>query len=151
MARIIVRSGLPGFVLLDSIHEAGPLSISGHKRFNRSPHYCAIEALAQLGAFHVRFLNDFAKHAFLLAVKRCSLPAVRELTGDWMLSGKLASRSSSAFSYELSAVGDTGETMEGEFLFSVAEYDGTLFKEEIMVRHYRKVFSCLRASSKTNC
>ncbi|MFZ2444714.1 MAG: hypothetical protein WAW37_00010 [Syntrophobacteraceae bacterium] len=151
MDRIVLRSGLSGFVLLDEIRDAGPDTVTGCKRFERAPLYLGIEALAQLGAFHVRYLVDFAKHAFLLGVKRCSLPPVEELDGPFRLSGKLESRSSAAFSYRLGGVGEGGTAMEGEFLFALAEYDGAGFGADILRAHYRKVFSCLRSGSKTNC
>ncbi len=148
---LAVRSGLSGFVLLDEICEAGPEAMTARKRFDNAPLYLGIEALAQLGAFHVRTLVDFEKHAFLLAVRRCSLPAVHWLSGAFRLDARLTSRSSSAFSYDLFAAGENGAEMEGEFLFALCEYDSAGLDGNILRAHYKRVFSCLRNGSKTNC
>ena len=151
MDRITVRSNLPGFVLLDEISDVGPETITGFRRFDRAQPYLPIEALAQLGAYHARFLADFEKHAFLLGVKRCSLPPVDELTGGYQLFGILESRSSSAFSHRLTATGEGGTTIEGEFLFALIDYGEAGFNRDILRDRYRKVFSCLRSGTKKNC
>jgi len=151
MERIVLRSGLSGFVLLDEISHAGPDSVKGSKRFESAPPWLGIEALAQLGAYHVRFLCGFEKHAFLLGVKHCVLPRRPELTGPWRLSGTLGSRSSSAFSYDLTGTGPDEDILRGEFLFATAEYDGDALREDILRTHYEKVFSCLRSGSRKNC
>lgn len=151
MGGIAIRSNLPGFVMLDGIREVGPDFITGFKRFDRAPLYLCIEALAQIGAFHARFLVDFQKHAFLLGVKSCALPSNDELSGEYQFIGRLDSRSSSAFSYSLTATGEDGASMEGEFLFALADYGEAGFNRDILQAHYRKVFSCLRSGSKTSC
>lgn len=143
-----MNSGLSGFVLLDEISHAGPDSIKGSRRFESAPLYLGIESLAQLGAYHVRFLCGFRKHAFLLGVKRCELPSQTELTGSWTLAGKLVSRSSSAFSYELIGTGPGQARFRGEFLFATAEYNSDVLREDILKVHYEKVFSCLRSGSR---
>ncbi len=148
---IAIRSDLSGFVMLDGILDAGPDFIEGFKRLDRAPLYLAIEALAQLGAFHVRYLVDFQKHAFLLGIKSCSLPPQVELSGNCKLFGKLESRGSSAFSYRLTANLEDGAAINGEFMFALAEYGESGFNRDILQSHYRKVFSCLKRDSKTSC
>ncbi|MEN6437797.1 MAG: hypothetical protein ABFD97_04385 [Syntrophobacter sp.] len=150
MERIVLRSGLSGFVLLDEISDAGPDSVKGSRRFESAPPWLGIEALAQLGAYHVRFLCGFEKHAFLLGVKRCVLPRARDLSGSWRLSGTLKNRSSSAYSYDLTATGPDEATLGGEFLFATTEYDDGVPREDILRAHYEKVFSCLRSGSRKN-
>jgi len=149
--RIVLNSGLEGFILLDEIQDAGADSITAGKLFDLAPAYLCIEAMAQLGAYHVRYIGNFERHAFLLGVKRCSLPAEDLLSGYFRLHGKLESRSSSAFSYLISATGENGTEMEGEFLFAAVDYDGAALRREILRPHYEKVFACLRSGSKKNC
>ncbi len=144
MDRITLKSGLSGFVILDEILDAGPDTITGCRSFERAAPYLGIEALAQLGAYHVRFLCDFEKHAFLLGVKSCSLPRANELNGRFRLFGRTLSRSSSAFAHHLTATGEDGTAIEGEFLFALAGYSEAGFNRDILRDHYRKVFSCLR-------
>jgi hypothetical protein len=144
MERIVLHSGLSGFVLIDSVTVADCTTIVGHKKYVHAPLYLGIESLAQLGAYHVRFLADFEKHAFLLGVKRCSMPSGKELNGCFQLHGNLLGKGSSAYSYGLRATGGNGTEIEGEFLFAVVDYDETTFNRSILREHYRKVFSCLR-------
>jgi hypothetical protein len=110
--------------------------------------YLCIEALAQLGAMHVRYVNDFKKHAFLLKINRFGPSAVSTLSGTYILTGKCVSQSNRAFVYALAATGDSGECICGEFMFAVVDYDKN-FKQEILTRHYRRLFSCLQTDSKT--
>jgi hypothetical protein len=149
--RIILDSKLDRFILIDEIVDADSSAIAGRKQFDHAPLYLGIESLAQLGAYHVRFLTDFEKHAFLLGVKHCDLPTANELHGPFRIFGNLLARGSSAYSYRLGATGNEGVKMAGEFLFGVMAYDDGAFKTDILREHYRKVFSCLRNSSRTDC
>ena len=151
MERIALGSELGGFVLLDAIPQIGPDTITGYRHFEGAQNYLGIEALAQLGAYHVRYLCGFEKHAFLLGIKRCAMSIGQHVSGSFKLSGELVSRSACAFSYNLRAVGQNKDGIEGEFLFSVVEYDETHFKKEVLREHYRKVFSCLRSGLEKNC
>ena len=155
MERIVINSGLNGFILLDEIMETNAESMTAHKRFVDVPVWLGMESLAQLGALHVRFLTGFERHAFLLAVKSCKMISKDLLNGEFHLHARLKAHSLSAFSYELRAVerGPGREDllrMEGELLFATVEYD-TVFKGEILQAHYRKVFSCLKKGSRTGC
>jgi hypothetical protein len=150
MERIILNSGLSGFLLVDAVTEVDAQRIAGWKEFAGAPPYLGIESLAQLGALHVRYLTGFERHAFLLTIKRC-LPASKEaLNGRYRLCGKLTGRAASAFSYRLeAALGDETE-IQGDFLFAVVEYD-TSFRRDILRSHYEKVYSCLTSASTRNC
>jgi hypothetical protein len=145
MARIAVRCGLESFVLVDGITEIDPATIKGHKHFDGAPIFLGIESLAQLGALHVRFTTTFARHAFLLGIKRCTVRSGEPLSGCYTLLGTLTGSSASAFSYLLQASNEGRVEIDGEFLFATVEYDG-VFRKDIMESHYRKVFSCLTAS-----
>ncbi|MBU4186075.1 MAG: hypothetical protein KKI12_01810 [Proteobacteria bacterium] len=147
--RIEINSGLEGFVLLDRISETGATTIIGEKRYFNDPVYLGIESLAQLGAYHVRFLTGFENHAFLLKINRCTIPAHHILNGSYMLKGTLVSQSKSAFCYALQADKGNKVQIEGEFLYATADYDH-MFNKKILQPHYRKVFACLQKESKTD-
>jgi hypothetical protein len=150
MATIAVRSGLENFLLVDGIAEVDPGTIRGYKHFDRAPIFFGIESLAQLGALHVRFTIAFARHAFLLGIKRCTVGSDQSLSGCYTLLGTLTGSSTSAFSYLLEASNEAGGQIEGEFLFATMEYD-PVFRKDILESYYRKVFSCLRSASKSDC
>jgi len=143
MKKINVNTGLNRFILVDRIVQAEEQDISGLKTFVNAPAYLGLESLAQLGAFHVRYIMEFKRHAFLLKIGRCLMPAQADLDGTYQLSGTLVNRSSSAFSYALQAKRGDSVWMEGEFLFATVDYD-KMFKKEILQEHYRNVFSCLQ-------
>jgi hypothetical protein len=150
MERIVINSGLKDFVLIDRIDQVDSARITGWKRFENAPPHLGIESLAQLGAFHVRFLTGFERHAFLLSIKRCSVGAGYTLSGTYSLSGDLTARSLSAYSYELEAAVDEQTWIRGEFIFASVDYDGRL-RKDILQAHYRKVFSCLKRDSSKSC
>jgi hypothetical protein len=143
MTRTSINTGLNRFILVDRIVQAEEQDISGLKTFANAPAYLGLESLAQLGAFHVRYIMEFKRHAFLLKIGRCLMPAQAELNGTYQLSGTLVNRSSSAFSYTLQAKRGGSVWIEGEFLFATVDYD-EMFKKEILQEHYRNVFSCLQ-------
>ncbi|MBW1745012.1 MAG: hypothetical protein JRG74_03930 [Deltaproteobacteria bacterium] len=147
--RIEINSGLDDFVLLDRISEIGAATIAGKKKYFNDPAYLGIESLAQLGAYHVRFLTGFENHAFLLKINQCAIPANHILNGSYLLKGTLVSQSKSAFCYELQAGKGNKVQIEGEFLYATIDYD-RMFNKKILQAHYRKVFSCLQKESKTD-
>ncbi len=141
--RIEINSGLDGFVLLDGISETGATTIMGERRYYNDPVYLGIESLAQLGAFHVRFINDFKIHAFLLKISHCHVIGSKILHGEYLVDGRLINQSKSSYSYFLRAKKEDQIQIEGEFLFSTLKYDNN-FNKKILEKHYRRVFSCLR-------
>jgi len=144
-----IKTDMPGFILLDRVTHAGEDAIAGIKTFNQAPVFLGIEALAQLGAYHVRFLNDFKKHAFLLAIRQCRVHAKQPLNGPCRLEGRLLSRSAAACAYFLETRQNGQALISGELLFATRVYD-ECFQKEILEHHYRKVFSCLQSDSKTS-
>ena len=68
MTRTSINTGLNGFILVDRSIQAGKQDISGLKTFANAPAYLGLESLAQLGAFHVRYITEFKRHAFLLKI-----------------------------------------------------------------------------------
>jgi hypothetical protein len=148
LGRLTISSGCKGFLLIDAIDAIDKESIRGRRVFHHDSIYLCIEALAQLGAMHVRVVNDFRKHAFLLKINRFEPSAVSTLCGTYILTGKCVSQSNRAFVYALAATGDSGEHISGEFMFALVDYD-TNFKQDLLTRHYRRLFSCLQTDSKT--
>ncbi|RLC27127.1 MAG: hypothetical protein DRH21_00090 [Deltaproteobacteria bacterium] len=141
--RIEVNTGLEDFVLLDRILETGAATIAGKKEYFNNPAYLGIESLAQLGAYHVRFINDFEIHAFLLKINRCRVIGNKILHGEYLIDGRLINQSKSSCSYFLKAKKEDQIQIEGEFLFSTLEYNNN-FNKKILEKHYRRVFSCLK-------
>jgi len=141
--RIIINTKLPGFVLIDKITEATAEYINGIKNFSNAPVYLCIESLAQLGAYHIRFITRFERHAFLLKITSCLMPAPKVIDGRYLLYGTLLSRSESAFTYRLRAKKENETSIEAEFLYATVDYNRN-FKKERLQNHYRKVFSCLQ-------
>ena len=145
---IVINTGMNGFIMLDEITAVTGSHIMGRRYFSHSPSYLALESLAQLGAFHIRRLIDFSRHVFLLKIVSCSLPTGVALDGNYLLSGKLISRSDAAFSYLLKAEMEERVAIVGDFLYASIDYD-TNFKNKTLRHHYRKLFSCLQNDLKT--
>ena len=147
--RTVINTGLDSFVLIDKITEAAAGNIKGIKNFVAAPIYLGLESLAQLGAYHVRFITRFERHAFLLKITSCTMPAQEVIDGRYLLYGTLTGQSESAFTYKLQAKKGNKAHIEGEFLYATVDYSAT-FKREILQNHYRKVFSCLQNDIKTD-
>ena len=81
--KVTVNTGIKSFILIDRITQAGTQNIGGIKTFTNDPLYICLESLAQLGAFHVRYLIGFERHAFLLKITRC----LRRPMRDWLSLG----------------------------------------------------------------
>jgi len=145
---VSIRSELQGFRLIDRISRADRDEIRGSCTLRGGPVFTLIEALAQLGALHVRWLTGFSKHAFLLKIGRCTLPEGVPAAGACLLTGRRIAHSETTFAYHLKA--ERGETvlMEGEFVFTTIDYDER-FAQNTLARHYRMLFSCLSSDSKT--
>jgi hypothetical protein len=137
-----ICSGMNDFVLIDRIIAIGPDKIRAVKVMKRAPIFSGIEALAQAGAIHTRYLNDFDRHAFLLKIQHCSLPPGRELDGEFLISGVLTGQSAASFLYRLSLEKSGQPVMEGEFLIGTVAYD-IRFPQGILENRYRDLFACL--------
>ncbi len=138
-----INTGLKGFRLLEALGEVDEERISGTRRCAADPAYLGVECLAQLGAWHVRFLTDFQRHAFLLKINRCLLPRQEVLEGTYRFAGRLLSRSQGAFSYELTAKQGKEIEFMGIFLYAAVDYDER-FPAQDLRDYYIKVFSCLQ-------
>jgi hypothetical protein len=143
-----VRSGLQGFRLIDRIIRAEKDEIRGICTLTGGPLFTLIEALAQLGALHVRYLTGFKRHAFLLKIGRCTLPEGAPAAGACLLKGRQIAHSETTFAYRLEAERGGAVIMEGEFVFTTINYDER-FARETLAHHYEMLFSCLSNDSKT--
>jgi hypothetical protein len=147
MKEITISSGMDSFVMVDSIREAGPEGITAVKALQGAPAFAGIESLAQAAALHTRYLSDFLRHAFLLKIQGCSLPASGGLDGEFVVRGVLKARSASTFLYAMSLEKEGRTIMEGDFLIGTVEYDGR-FRKDVLEQRYREVFSCLLTASR---
>ncbi len=109
--------------------------------------FAGIESLAQAGALHTRYINDFSRHAFLLKIQRCTLPPGPVLDGEFLIRGVLTGQSAASCSYSLAMEKDGLTVMEGSFLIATVEYDSR-FRMDILENRYREVFSCLQTGIK---
>ena len=143
MDPITVHTGLERFLMPDAIRESGPSHIKARMTVSESfkQPFRGIEALAQTGALHVRYVHDFKKHAFLLGITDYEGPAVLS-PGIWTLSGTSDSRSKDAFAYTLSGEYHQAVLIRGHFLFAVVDYNND-FQRKQLEDHYRNLFTCL--------
>ena len=152
MEKIRIKSTLNNFILLDKITKADQKNICGNKYFSDEPYYLGVEAMAQLGAYHVRFLTKFDRHAFLLKIDYLNLKqSVKEpisLNGKFNFFASLTNKSESAFAYNVCAQKKNIVFGKGKFLFATIDYNDN-FNKKTLKDHYRKTFSCLMNDSKT--
>lgn len=145
---IEINSGLPSFLLIDRITAVGLVEIRGTCTFDGKAVFTLIEALAQLGAFHVRKFDGFQRHAFLMKVGKCLLPDPLPPAGVMDLQGGLTGQSDRSFSYRMQTAQKGKTVMESEFWFSTIDYD-TRFNSRKLQEHYERVFLCLTSASAT--
>jgi hypothetical protein len=149
MAEIIINTGLHGFIMLDRVMEVTTSHIVGARSLANAPVYACLESLAQLGAYHIRYITDFSRHVFLMKIVHCSLTPEKVMDGEYVLSGDLLSQSASSFHCRLKAERKRKTVMEGEFLYAAVDYNRN-FQGDRFRHHYAKVFSCLQRDIKTD-
>ena len=142
MARLTIHSHMPCFQLIRRVTDVSNRSVQADAAFAQWPIYTGLEAMAQLAALHVRYSLDFERHAFLLKVDRCDLPAPEKLDGDFSLTAERVSQSSQSFAYGTIAQGPNGLTIEAQLLIGTLDYDER-FKKDRLKQYYRKLFETL--------
>lgn len=147
-ASIVINTGLAGFIMLDRILEVNAASIVGTRTFTGVSPDLPLESLAQLGAFHIRYITGFSRHVFLIKIVNCSIPLRTPLEGEYVLTGNLLTRTDSSFRSHVKAETDRTTVAEAELLYAAVDYDHN-FKREILHDHYTKVFSCLQRDIRT--
>lgn len=147
-AEILINTGLNGFVMLDRVLEVSNSHIVGVRSFSDDPVFLGLESLAQLGAYHIRYLTIFSRHVFLIRIDHFSLPPGKVMRGEHLLCGNLLHQSDSSFLCRLKAEMENKTVMEGEFLFAAVDYNHN-FQRDNLRHYYASVFSCLQKDIKT--
>ncbi|HET6459396.1 MAG TPA: hypothetical protein VFG29_01285 [Syntrophales bacterium] len=142
-ADIVINTGLPGFIMLDRVLEVNASRIVGTRIFSNVPAHLLLESLAQIGAFHIRYMTGYSRHVFLIKIVSCSIPLRIAMEGEYVLSGKLLGRTGLSFRSFVKAESDKETAAEAELLYAAVNYDHN-FKEDVLRDHYIKVFSCLQ-------
>ena len=153
MNAIVVNTGRIGpFILLSRITAVGDDGITATANPMGEGDYFIVEALAQCGAFHARYVTEFERHAFLLSVRKLDLlldaPPEKQLSVSAIKTGG----SDNAVHYAVSAAvaNDDGSlpVASGDFTIALADYGGR-FRKDILKPYYEKAFACLLKNLKT--
>ncbi|MEI7590866.1 MAG: hypothetical protein WCJ49_06110 [Deltaproteobacteria bacterium] len=143
MRRIVVDTKKDSFLILQSITNLTPTNIVGKCTLKDMSYFLALESCAQLGAFHIRYLEQFNRHAFLLKIKSFSVVMPQAVNQELVIVGDMTARSNDVFSYTITIKCESISTIAtGFFLFAVKEYDNELEKVNFR-KYYEKAFSCL--------
>jgi hypothetical protein len=137
-----IHMGLDDFTMIDSVSAVDEKRIEGLANLDSIPVSMGIEAVAQLGALHARFLTAFAKHCFLLVIECLDVAQVTSPIGTLHLHAALETRTQRAFSYAVKASARGRELLSGRFIVGAVDYDER-FRQECLECHYRKIFQCL--------
>ncbi len=146
MDRIVIRSGLSEFLLLDRVLAWNGEKISAIRHYDAVPVFAGIESCAQLAALHVRYGTRFGCHAFLLKIKALRLPETRFLTGRYAFRAERTGGSRRAFSYRVAGTPAKGAAITADLLIGTMDYNAD-FSRDVLKPHYEKVFSCLTNGS----
>lgn len=141
-----INTGLPSILLLRRIDACESWGIRGLCFFDGKGAFALIEAMAQLGAFHLRKRDDFRRHAFLVKVSDCTIPEPIPAAGFLNLEGRLTAGSDRSAAYRLCAARGAETVITGDFLFSTVDYDER-FAGERLSEHYERIFACLTSAS----
>lgn len=144
---IRINTGLTSNLMIKEIqgfHSSRIWAISDINNANGPIFFPVLEAMAQLGALHVRYLNNFQWHVFLVKVAHIILPdrlpvptnAVINLQADML------GNSDRSFSYRIQAWEKNHVVIEGDFWFSTIDYDER-FNAAALQPHYRDLWTCL--------
>jgi hypothetical protein len=144
METLTIHSHMAHFRLITRILKVSCEGTRAEADFNRTPLFAGLEAMAQLAALHVRQRLQFERHAFLLKVYYCRMPAIDHLDGCFRIAADLCSQSRNAFNYSAVAHGPHGVDFESELLIGTRDYDKH-FPENILKDHYQRVWIQLRA------
>ena len=102
-----------------------------------------LEAMAQCAAYHVRYLTDFTRQAFLMKVTRYPFPA-SPVKGTVSMTATLTGSASDARAYTVTAELD-GEPLTASLLIGTTPFDDR-FNAERLAPYYQEIFSCLMSA-----
>ena len=132
------------FTLLERITDCTPEQICAEANFVQMHGFAGLESMAQLAALHVRYRLDFRRHAFLLNVIQCQMPARGSLDGHFSLWAKLSSQSNHAFAYKVNADCPARAAFDCQLLIGTQDY-GDRFRQARLQTHYQALFNALAA------
>jgi hypothetical protein len=140
MEALKIHSQMAHFRLIRRIDKVSAKGIWGEAKFERAPLYAGLEAMAQLAALHVRQRLQFERHAFLLRVQGCQMPAADLLEGPFRIGADLRSQSSNTFGYDAVALGPQGIDFKSRLLIGTRDYDA-YFPKNILKAHYQGILA----------
>ena len=100
MAELKIASGLNGFNLVERITAVRPDQLAAERVFNATPAWQALEALAQAGGLHARWLHGFACECHVMKI--ANFDSAAELSGSYLITASLSHRSQGALAYAVS-------------------------------------------------
>ncbi len=144
MERLIINTGLDGFIMPDKITMLTATTIEAVKIIDdaNNKDYIKNETMAQICALHTRFCLDYEKHAFLLKTNEFIITSDLTDYGEILINAEIMSSGKEAFLYNVRAFQTSTELFTGKLLIAVTDY-GDTFKKEMLKEHYRNIFSCL--------
>lgn len=138
-----IQSSMMHFKMVSKILAVYSDGIDAEAVFNGEPLFAGLEAMAQSAALHVRHSLRFERHAFLLSVQHCQMPAMSVLKGLFRVTAVLRGRSSEAFAYQVTAIGPGDADFHGGLLIGTRAYDDC-FRKEALAAHYQEIWDRLR-------
>jgi hypothetical protein len=142
MQPILIQSGLKKILMLDAILSHDDRSILGERQFIDQQRGYAIESCAQLCALHVRKLQAFNCHAFLLSVSSIKPLPPELLNGLGRCKGRLTGTGQQAFCYEVCLNIKGLAPILMKLTIGITKY-GKMFEETVLKKHYQRLFESL--------
>ena len=143
----IINTGLASNLRLRAIcgfDSSRMLAIAGIN--NTAPAlFSLLEAMAQAGALHARYSDNFQRHVFLVKVAHCILPEHLPAGEVIILQAEMRGKSDRSFFYHIQAR-EENHALEGDFWFSSVDYDER-FSAAALRQHYRDLWTCLTSAS----
>lgn len=149
---VTITSRRNGFVLLDRIGFVDENSIDGAAFLPaKAPCFWFIEAMAQLGAMHARYMHSFDLHVVLLKISWLSFFSKDAEEGWYSLRALLQATSDKASSYHVQMSAPSARSFaQGQFCFAFQDYDH-VFQEKQLKKHYKDLLACLRKNLNGVC
>jgi hypothetical protein len=142
MAALTITSRMSRFQLITGITLVARHRIQAVAALEQAPVYAGLEVMAQLAALHVRHSMAFERHAFLLKIERCDLPAGDTLDGALYLTADGVGQSSRTFAYRVATEESKGPPLQADLLIGTRTYDRQ-FKRDLLKTRYRELFDTL--------
>ena len=134
----VLREAPVPFLPLDGIASVDATELTAWKQAGELPFFLALEAAAQTAALHLRWLEDFGAHAFLLSLESCRWPSA-PLSGRLEIRARLRGRSAGAASYGVSLSPPRAPALSLQAHIGLTPYDAA-FRRDILRDHYRALF-----------